>query len=311
MRALLVVNTFATTTSPEIKAVISAALENKLDLTVVTTEQKLHAVEIAKTAKSDGYELIIGFGGDGTLNELANGLLANGLDPTGPKLAGIPGGNANVFLRNLGYANDPIIATAQLLENLAKNSTKTIGLGKLTSAEISRWFLFNAGFGIDAQVLAKMDLQRNRGKYVSDSAYAMLAIRELFSEIRKGRSPILITDQNNVTAKPVQFALIVNFAPWTYVGKFAISPLVRLADTSALDIFGSHKLSISNTVRLISSFITADKIKSDPQTLVLERQQSLDIKALKPTWAQVDGEPLKKIQVAKVEHFANCLTVIA
>jgi diacylglycerol kinase family enzyme len=311
MRALLVVNTFATTTSPEIKAVISAALENNLDLTVVTTEQKLHAVEIAKTAKSDGYELIIGFGGDGTLNELANGLLANGLDPTGPKLAGIPGGNANVFLRNLGYANDPIIATAQLLENLAKNSTKTIGLGKLTSAEISRWFLFNAGFGIDAQVLAKMDLQRNRGKYVSDSAYAMLAIRELFNEIRKSKSPILITDQNNVTAKPVQFALIVNSAPWTYVGKYAVSPLARLADTSALDIFGSYKLSISNTARLISGFMSADKIKSDPQVLVLEQQNCLDIKAITPTWTQVDGEPLMQIKSAKVEHFANCLTVIA
>lgn len=311
MRALLVVNTFATTTSPETKAVISSALENKLDLTVVSTEQKSHAVEIAKSAKSDGYELVIGFGGDGTLNELANGLLSNGLDPAGPKLAGIPGGNANVFLRNLGYANDPIVATAQLLEHLKNNSTRKIGLGRLTSNDISRWFLCNAGFGIDAQVLAKMDSRRNKGKFVSDSAYAMLAIRELFNEIRKSKSPILVTDQSNVTAKPLQFALIVNFAPWTYVGKYAVSPLVRLADTSALDIFGSHKLSLSNTVRLIASFLTPDKIKSEPQVLVLEQQQSIDIKTVTPTWAQVDGEPLMQIKLAKVEHFSNCLTVIA
>lgn len=97
------VNTFATTTDEAIRKVVSTTLSGKLDLTVVHTESRNDATQIAKTAQARGYALVIGLGGDGTLNELANGLLASGPNPQGPILAAIPGGNANVFARNMGF----------------------------------------------------------------------------------------------------------------------------------------------------------------------------------------------------------------
>ena len=311
MRALLVVNGFATTTSPQVQSVISAALEKNLDLTVVNTSSKNHAIELGKTAQVNGFDLVIGFGGDGTLNEIANGLLVNGPNPDGPKLAGIPGGNANVFLRNLGFQNDPIAATAELMEKIKANSTRKIGMGRIGYGSEIRWFLFNGGFGLDARVVARMEERRYQGKLASDLTYGILTLRELFTEIRKVKPNIVITDQNKVSYKPVQFALMVNFSPWTYAGNFAISPMARKADTSSIDIFAIYNLTLSNTARLIKELISSKGLQSNSRTLVLESQKSLEVSAYEPTWAQVDGEALALVTSARIEHFADCLTVIA
>lgn len=311
MRALLVVNTFATTTTPEVQSVISAALEKHLDLTVVNTSAKYDASEIANNAKAEGYELIIGLGGDGTLNEIANGLLSNGSNIDGPILAGIPGGNANVFLRNLGYSDDPITATAQLMQNISTGSTKTVGVGKLHYENTSRWFLFNAGIGIDAKVLAKMEAQRASGKQASDLAYALLAIKELTKEIRKQKTSILVTDENSHTYDPVQLALVINFAPWTYAGKTAVTPVMQSEQTTAFDFFATRQLSTLNTFRLIKGLLSKTDLETDAQNLVLRDQKSISIAVNRPTWIQVDGEPLAKISIANFEHFADCLKVLA
>lgn len=311
MRALLVVNTFATTTTPEVQSVISAALEKHMDLTIVNTSAKFDAEAIARDSKAQGYELIIGLGGDGTLNEIANGLLASGSNHDGPILAGIPGGNANVFLRNLGYSDDPVTATAQLMERIVAGSTKTLGVGKLSFDDASRWFLFNSGIGIDAKVLAKMEAQRNAGKQASDLAYARLAIKELVREIRKRKTSILVTDENGMSFDPVQLALVINFAPWTYAGRTAVTPVMQSEVTAAFDFFATRKLSLLNTLRLLKGLVSKSDIQTDSKNLVLRNQKSISISVDKPTWIQVDGEPLAKISTARFEHFADCLKVLA
>lgn len=311
MRALLVVNPFATGTTSEMQSVISAALANHLDLSVETTTRKLHAYELGKSARDQGYEIVIGLGGDGTLNEIANGILDSGSEEGNPLLAGIPGGNANVFLRNLGYSNDPITATAQLLTNLEKGSRRKIGVGKISLDDQSRWFLFNAGFGLDARVLARMEARRFSGKIASDLGYALLTLRELFTEIRKVKPSIVITDQNGVAYERAQFALVINLAPWTYIGKFPVSPIENFSETKSLDIFATYQMNISTTARLIKDLLVTKGLHSDAQTLVLTKQHSLKVSTYEPTWAQVDGEALAQVTNAQIEHFANCLNVIA
>lgn len=181
MRTLLVINHFATTTDDAICATVCASLSRTLDLTVVNTGARNEAIQIAKAARDQGYELVIGLGGDGTLNEIANGLLADGPNPQGPILGAIPGGNANVFARNMGFENDAAKATNQLLTAVRNESFKTIGVGKISTENLSRWFLFNSGFGLDAAVLASMEARRESGKHASDATYVMLALRELFA----------------------------------------------------------------------------------------------------------------------------------
>jgi len=311
MRAILVVNDFASTTTPEVQTVISAALEKHLDLTVRHTSTKNDATKIAAEAVEQNFELVIGLGGDGTLNELANGILNSPAELSKPILAGIPGGNANVFLRNLGYSDDPVTATAQLMNKLELNSTKVLGVGKLNYSNQSRWFLFNAGFGIDANVLTKMEARRYKGKAANDLSYLMIAIRELINEIRKNKPTLRITDQDRITHEFVQFALVINFSPWTYFGSKSISPLQKKSDTTSLDLFASRVLTTKSLPGVIKDLISGNVIRSDQQNLVLTEQKRIEFSTELPIWAQVDGEAIAKITDASIEHYANCLTVLA
>jgi diacylglycerol kinase family enzyme len=197
------------------------------------------------------------------------------------------------------------------LEKLEQKSRRVIGVGKLTFEDQSRWFLFNAGFGIDARVLAKMETRRYKGKRVSDLNYAILAFRELLSEIVKTRPTLVIKNETGMVFDPVQFALIMNFSPWTYVGSSAISPLAKISNTQSLDVFAPKFISLISLARVIKDLVSMRVAITDQQNIVLLGEKFLELSSEVPIWAQVDGEPLVKLTSATVEHFADCLTVLA
>lgn len=128
-RGLLIANPNATTTSARTRDVITGALTHEIDLDVVTTTHRGHAQELAAQARRDGVDLLLTLGGDGTINEAVNGLLAAGTGEGLPILATIPGGAANVLARALGFPNEAIEATGMILESLRTRTSHDIGLG--------------------------------------------------------------------------------------------------------------------------------------------------------------------------------------
>src|SRR5215207_3091026 len=129
MRALLVVNPNATTTNARSRDVLARALRSEMDLEVANTRRRGHAAELARQASANGIDVLVALGGDGTVNEVVNGLLADGPGPHVPALAVVPGGSTNVFARAVGLPRDPIEATGVLLEALREKRTRSIGLG--------------------------------------------------------------------------------------------------------------------------------------------------------------------------------------
>ena len=125
-RGLLIANPNATSTSSGVRDVITRALRHEMDLDVVTTTHRGHAEELAGTAT--GFDLLITLGGDGTINEVVNGMLNSGRGDL-PMLATIPGGSANVMARALGFPNDAIEATGMILESLRTDASHHVGLG--------------------------------------------------------------------------------------------------------------------------------------------------------------------------------------
>src|SRR5688572_16073193 len=143
-RSLLVVNPSATTTTPRTRDVLIAALSRDLDVEVVTTQGRGHATEVAHKASADGVDLVIALGGDGTINEVVNGLLADAPEhrpaDSVPALGIVPGGSANVLARTLGLPRDPVEATGALLAAIRDETSRQIGLGRVGE----RWFTFSA-----------------------------------------------------------------------------------------------------------------------------------------------------------------------
>src|SRR3954453_19493144 len=160
MRSLVVVNPAATSTSARMRDVLVDALASELKLDVVETTHRGHGRELGERAVAEGMDLVISVGGDGTVNEVVNGLLTNGPAPHLPALAVVPGGSTNVFSRALGRSCDPVEATAEILDSLRAGRTRLVSLGTASATGTStapgggwtdpRWFVFAAGLGFDA-----------------------------------------------------------------------------------------------------------------------------------------------------------------
>jgi len=311
MRALLVANTFATTTDDAIQTQVVNKLSKHLDITVVNTSARNDAIDLAKMAQQQGFELVIGLGGDGTVNEIANGLLLDGPNPEGPLLAAIPGGNGNVFARNMGLSENPLEATTQILNALNANKFKSIGVGKIATNNISRWFLFNAGIGLDAAVLAEMEARRASGKLVSDTTYAVLALRELFAKTDRKHAALSLVSNSGEVHRDAYFALIVNLAPWAYLGSKPLNPLPLASNETALDVYAPTSLSIRSVLRLTRRAISGKSAENDVNVIELIDQKKVHIQAERPLWIQVDGDVVTQSTELTATHVPNALRVLA
>ena len=311
MRALLVANTFATTTDSAIQDQVVNELSKSLDLSVINTSARNDAIEIAQSAQQDGFDLVIGLGGDGTVNEIANGLLLGGPNPEGPLIAAIPGGNGNVFARNMGLSEAPLEATAQILNALATKNYKSIGVGKIATNNISRWFLFNAGIGLDAAVIAEMETRRAGGKMVSDAAYAALALRELFARTDRRHGSLSLVSESGEVHRDAHFALIVNLAPWAYLGSKPLNPLPLASHDTALDVYAPTSLSVPAVLRLARRAIAGKSAENERNVISLLDQKQIHIQSDRPLWIQVDGDIVAQSPELTATHVPNALRVIA
>ncbi len=124
VKVLLLVNSSASSVTARGRVVIQKALSADHDVTLAETSRRGHATRLAQGAAADGADVVVVLGGDGTLNEAANGLAG-----TDTALAALPGGSTNVFARTIGLPDDPIEATGVLLEALARGAIRRVGLG--------------------------------------------------------------------------------------------------------------------------------------------------------------------------------------
>ncbi len=249
MRALLVVNPHATTTSARTREVLASALEGELKLDVAHTHHRGHAAELARQARLDGLDLVVVLGGDGTVNEVVNGLLDRRTPDAGaPALAVVPGGGTNVFARALGMPRDPVEATGALLDALRARRSRTIGLGLAGD----RWFTFNAGMGWDAEVVARVDRgRRQRGTDPQDH----------LRRLRPGRARAVLPAHRppppgadglaarRRAAPGLHLAIVANTAPWTYLGDRPLLTSPRACFDTGLDLYALTRLRTLSTLR--------------------------------------------------------------
>ena len=256
MRAVLIVNPNATSTTPAGRDLLAHALESRVKLTVAHTDHRGHAIEIARDAARDGVDVLIVHGGDGTVNEVVNGILGEGGpgDPA-PAVGVVPGGSANVFARALGISPDPIEATNQLVDLLSdyrrRKSWRRIGL--MDCGE--RWCVFTAGMGVDGDVVAAVEAQRDKGRKVTASRYIRVAVREMLANARKEPTLTLhLPDREPVPG--VHFAFVSNSSPWTYANTRPVWTNPTTTFETGLGVFATTSMNVWANLGLVRRMLS-------------------------------------------------------
>jgi len=324
MRALLVVNPRATTTSTRTADVIVQALSHELDLEITFTTHRGHGVDLGRWALDNQLDAVIALGGDGVVNEVLNGILRDGPARPGhrvPALGVIPGGSANVFSRALAIPTDPVEATGVILRSTRDGVFRRIGLGHVQTPEFARWFAVNAGLGIDARIIASMEQQRGRGGRATPTRYFITTVREFFKDRRSPR--MTITRPGLAPTSGVVVGIVQNAAPWTYFGAIPVDPCPSASFETGLDLFALRNLGPLTTVRAATRMLTrADagspgssrspgSSGSSGSSIVRWHDQSaFDFTAQEPVPIQVDGEGMGTTSHASFTSHPGALLVM-
>lgn len=246
MRAVLVVNPKATTTSERSRDVLVRALRSEVDLSVRYTRRRGHATALAREAAEEGVEVVVTLGGDGTVNEVVNGLMT-AKPPTVvgaatpaerlPALATVPGGSTNVFARALGLPREWSEGTSMILEGLRLGRHRTIGLGRADD----RYFTFCAGFGIDAAVIHRVERARRRGRVSTPGLYLRSTVSQYFLASDRRHPAIRLERPGEPAESELATVIIQNTAPWTYLGDREINPNPEASFDLGLDVLALRR----------------------------------------------------------------------
>jgi diacylglycerol kinase family enzyme len=293
VRGLLVVNPKATTTSPRVIDLIVHALSDELDLDVTVTTHKGHGIVLGELALEERLDVVITLGGDGIVNEVVNGILKDGPGSHVPAIATVPGGSANVFARTIGLPTDSAEAAGQVLDALRAGTTRTIGLGKAGG----RWFLANAGLGIDAEIIAAMERHRTAGKTATPARYLATTLNEFFRSTDRKEPALTLTRGPGPEGEPgervegVFLAIVQNTSPWTYFGTWPISPCPESDFDLGLDVFTVRRMRVPTALRVARRILTRSTGGTAGGGLILWHDQDhFTLTASRPVEFQIDGE---------------------
>jgi diacylglycerol kinase family enzyme len=219
-RLLIIVNPYATTVSDRLKNLVVYALRGSYEVDAIDTERRNHATELCREAAREGYDGVIAFGGDGTVNEAANGLIGSSTP-----LSCLPGGRTNVLCRILGIPTDVVDATEHLLRLADDWQPRAVDVGRVND----RWFTFSAGVGLDASVVETVDAHPRLKARLGEWYYTWVATNT-FNRRYLIRPPRFEAQVGGESVRGVT-AIVQNAMPYTYFGNRP----VHMGDEVALD----------------------------------------------------------------------------
>ncbi len=313
MRAVLIVNPNATSTTPAGRDLLAHALESRVHLTVEHTDHRGHAIEIARAAALAKVDAVIVHGGDGTVNEVVNGLLGEpGTTPPShiPAVGVVPGGSANVFARSLGISPDPVEATNQLVDLLGAHhhgaGWRRIGL--MDCGE--RWAVFTAGLGVDGEVVAAVEAQREKGRKVTAWRYIRTSVPLMLRSARReptmtlelpGRDPI----------GGVHFVFASNSSPWTYVNGRAVWTNPTTTYETGLGVFAVTSMSVFANLRLVRQMLSKRPRMKSKHLIRDDDLQWVRVTSTTPVACQIDGDYVGPRRAMTFTAVPEALAVVA
>jgi diacylglycerol kinase family enzyme len=318
---MLVVNPKATATTNRTRDVIARALGSDLKVDVVETTRRGHARDFARRAAADNFDVVVALGGDGTVNEVVNGLLTNGPSADLPDLAVVPGGSTNVFVRSLGLPRDPVEATGEILDALRQGRRRVLGMGRLSGFDVDdgitgdgaggRWFIFCAGIGLDAEVVREVEVKRTRGRRSTPMLFISTAVNHFFTGTDRRHGALTLRLPDGETVEKAFIAIVSNAAPWTYLGSRPIQPTPDADYDAGLDFLAVRRLRIVGTLRVVRQMLsTSGRTPRTRQVVTGHDLPEIRIDAARPMACQVDGEYIGEREQLVLTAVPRALRVI-
>ncbi len=288
------------------------ALSDEIDLEVTVTTHQGHAVLLGERAREAGLDIVVTLGGDGVVNEVVNGMLVDGPGPDVPVLATVPGGSANVFARSLGLPKDSVEATGLILDLLRSGQSRSIGLGTAND----RWFVANAGLGLDAEVIAAMEAHRKKGRAATPARYLSTTLASFFRGTDR-RHPVLTATRAaadggpQIRAEGLFLAFVQNTSPWTFFGNHPVNPCPDASFDTALDLFALHRMGVPTALVAAGRLLSGTGRGTARGGIVSWHDlPGFTVTATRPVAFQIDGEGMGETTQVVFAHHPDAISVV-
>jgi diacylglycerol kinase family enzyme len=303
-RMLIIVNPYATTVSDRLKNLVVYALRGRYEVDAIDTDSRDHATELSREAAREGYDVVVAFGGDGTVNEAANGLA-----DSGTPLCCLPGGRANVYCRMLGIPADVVDATEHLLLMADDWHPRRVDLASVNG----RKFLFSAGVGLDASVVERVDAHPHLKARYGEWYYTWTGLGT-FTRRYLVHPPRLEVRVGDETLTGVT-ALVQNSSPFTYFGdrpvEIAEGATLISGDLSGVVLGRARPIDVPSI--LGRAFSRRLKVSRHRHVRPFAGVHRLRVRSLdeRPLPLQVDGDFLGEVEAAAFGVRPNGIAVVS
>ncbi len=215
------VNSFASSVTARNTVIVHRRLSRGHEVELVETNRRGHATRFAHDAARRGVDVVIGFGGDGTLNEVATGIAG-----TNTALGVLPGGSTNVFARTLGLPNDPVAAVEELSNGIDAGDFRPIGLGQVNG----RYFCFHTGVGFDAAVVERVEARGSMKRWLGHPLFIGAGVSTWLRGYDRHTPHFRLHSDGDIDVDQGYFTIVLNTNPYTYLGNrpLDLSPAATL-----------------------------------------------------------------------------------
>jgi diacylglycerol kinase family enzyme len=228
--------------------------------------------------------------------------------PPGTALAPLPGGHANVFARALGLPTDPVRAASQVAAAVSTGTSRVIGVGLAGD----RFFCVNAGLGLDAEVVRRVEGLRTGRQPASAALYVWATVRQFYGATDRREPALSLALPGRAAVDSLFCGIVSNTADWTYLGPRALraSPLASFA--TGLDLFALKKLTSVGTISALRQMLSGDgRPPAGRHILTLHDEAAFTLRARRPIAFQVDGEYMGEREMVPFSAIPAALTIVA
>jgi diacylglycerol kinase family enzyme len=301
VKILLLVNASASSVTARGRVIIQKALSADHEVTLAETTRRGNATRLARSAAATGAELVVVLGGDGTLNEAANGLAG-----TDCALATLPGGSTNVFARTLGLPNDPVESTAVLLDALERHAIRPVDLGSVNG----RYFLFHTGVGFDAAVVHQVEKRSDLKRYAGHPLFIWASVTTWLRHYDRSRPRFAVHLPDGSVIDDGYLTLVMNTDPYTFLGNRPLHVTEKAGLDRPLAALTLRTLNLSSLLGVAGAALAGRPVATGRKVDLRTDLDGLRISGHGPFPYQVDGDYLGEASELVFKHEPDAIRLL-